>query len=141
MPQETTPRSAAPWIVSAAAAAFAIGVATSPDAINNIFFDIQDAIVTYKGGNIPQILTGLPSQAQYIPPSTFAALPAVPPENIANITTASNALPHIYFLINLLLDIYSTGLYVREPERTAIPRLPPGIPWDFGPKPNSHPHR
>lgn len=98
MPQETTPRSAVPWIVSAAAAAFAIGVATSPDAINNIFFDIQDAIVAYKSGNIPQALTGLPPQAQYIPPSSFTALPAVPPENIANITTASNAFPRIHFV-------------------------------------------
>lgn len=141
MPQETTPRSAVPWIVSAAAAAFAIGVATSPDAINNIFFDIQDAIVAYKSGNIPQVLTGLPPQAQYIPPSTFAALPAVPPENIANITTASNVFPCIYFLINLLVDIYSAGLYDRELEGTAIPCLPPGISWHFGPKPNSHAHR
>ncbi|PON30796.1 hypothetical protein TGAM01_v200216 [Trichoderma gamsii] len=66
MPQETTPRSAAPWIVSAAAAAFAIGVATSPDSIKNILFDIQDAIVTYKGGNVPQI---------FIPPgSTLESL-------------------------------------------------------------------
>lgn len=98
MPQETTPRSAAPWIVSAAAAAFAIGVAISPDTINNIFFDIQDAIVTYKGGNVPQVLTGLPPQAQSIPPSTFVALPVVPPENIANITTASTVFPRIYLV-------------------------------------------
>lgn len=98
MPQETTPRSAAPWIVSAAAAAFAIGVATSPDTIKNILFDIQDAIVTYKGGNVPQVLTELPSQAQSLPPSAFATLSVVPPENIANITTASNVFPRVYFV-------------------------------------------
>lgn len=98
MPQETTPRSAAPWIVSAAAAAFAVGVAISPDTIKNIFFDVQDAIVIYKGGNIPQVMTGLPPQAQSIPPSAFTALPVVPPENIANITTASTVFPRIYFV-------------------------------------------
>lgn len=98
MPQETTSKSAAPWIVSAAAAAFAIGVATSPDTIRNIFFDIQDAIVTYKGGNVPQVLTGLPPQAQSILPSTFAALPVVPPENIANLTTASKVFLRICFV-------------------------------------------
>jgi gluconolactonase len=98
MPQETTARSAAPWIVSAAAAAFAIGVATSPDMIKNILFDIQDASVTYKGGNVPQVLTELPLQAQSIPPSTFATLSVVPPENIANIKTASNVPLCIYFV-------------------------------------------
>lgn len=98
MPQETTPRSAAPWIVSAAAAAFAIGVATSPDTIKNILFDTKDAIVTYKGGNVPQVLTELPPQAQYIPPSIFATLSVVPPENTANITTASNVFLCIYYV-------------------------------------------
>lgn len=95
MPQETTPKSTAPWIVSAAVAAFAIGVATS-DTVRNIIFDIQDAIMTYKGGNVPQILTGLPPQAQAIHPSTFAALSMVPPENIADIKTASK----LFLLVN-----------------------------------------
>ncbi|KAL9480242.1 hypothetical protein ACSS6W_005028 [Trichoderma asperelloides] len=87
MPHETTPKSTAPWIISVAVAAFAIGVATSSDTIRNIVFDIQDAIMTYKDGNIPQALTGLPPQAQSIPPSTFTALSVVPPESIADIKT------------------------------------------------------
>lgn len=98
MPQETTPKSAAPWIVSAAVVAFAIGVATSSDAIRNTIFDIQDAIVAYKGGNVPQVLTGLPPQAQAIPPSTFAALSVVPPESIADIKTASKVFLFVYFI-------------------------------------------
>jgi gluconolactonase len=96
VPRETTPRSAAPWIVTAAVAAFAIGVATSPDTIRDIFFDIQDAIVTYNGGDVPHLLTGLPPQAQFIPPSTFSALPVVPPENIADIKIACNVFLPVY---------------------------------------------
>lgn len=69
-----------------AAAAFAIGVSTS-DAVRDAVFDIQDVIVTYKGGNSLQGLNELPSQAQVVNPSAFAVMPAVPPENVANVTT------------------------------------------------------
>lgn len=95
MPQETASKSAVPWIVSAAAAAFAVGVATSPDTIGDIFFDIQDAIVTFQGGNDSQVLAGLPPQAQAILPSTFAALPVVLPESIVDIKTASKVILHV----------------------------------------------
>ncbi|KAM0257011.1 hypothetical protein ACHAQJ_004604 [Trichoderma viride] len=74
------------WIISAAAAAFAIGVATS-DAIRNAAFDIQDAVMAYKRGNIPQMLTELPPQVQAIYPSTFVTMSVVPPENVSNITS------------------------------------------------------
>lgn len=140
MPQETTPKSTAPWIISVAVAAFAIGVATS-DTIRNIVFYIQDAIMTYKGGNIPQVLTGLPPQAQSIPPSTFTALSVVPPESIADIKTASEAFLLSNSFNNYLVDIRSTGLYYGKFKGAAIPYLPPGLPESFGTKPNSHAHR
>jgi gluconolactonase len=88
MPPETMSRSNTPWIISAAAAAFAIGVATS-DAIRDAVFNIQDAVMTYKGGDIPQVLTDLPTQAQAIYPSSFVAMSVVPPENVANVTSVS----------------------------------------------------
>ncbi|RFU73929.1 gluconolactonase [Trichoderma arundinaceum] len=86
MPQENATSLNTLWILAVAAAAFAIGVATS-DAVRDTVFDIRDVIMAYKGGNIPHALTELPSQAQLIYPSAFAAMPVVPPENVANVTS------------------------------------------------------
>ncbi|KAK4064362.1 hypothetical protein Trihar35433_7879 [Trichoderma harzianum] len=86
MSQQKTAGSNTPWVVAIAAAAFAIGVATS-DAVKDAVFDIQDVITTYKGGNSLQELTALPSQVQVVDPAGFAVMPSVPPANIANVTT------------------------------------------------------
>lgn len=86
MSSRNTASSNVPWVIAVAAAAFAIGVATS-DALRDAIFDVQDMLATYNRGNFPQGLNGLPPQAQVIDPSTFAAMPVVPPESIANITT------------------------------------------------------
>jgi gluconolactonase len=88
MSSRNTASSNVPWVIAVAAAAFAIGVATS-DALRDAIFDVQDMLATYNRGNFPQGLNGLPPQAQVIDPSTFAAMPVVPPESIANITTVS----------------------------------------------------
>ncbi|KAL7945052.1 gluconolactonase-like protein [Trichoderma barbatum] len=86
MSQRNTASSNMPWIVAAAAAAFAMGVATS-DAVRDAVFDVQDVITIYKGGNTLQELNELPSQVQVVDPSEFAAIPVVPPANITNITS------------------------------------------------------
>ncbi|KAL7796676.1 gluconolactonase-like protein [Trichoderma ceciliae] len=86
MPQENMSSSSTPWIIAMATAAFAIGVATS-DIIRDTVFDIRDAVITYNGGNISQVLTQLPPQAQAIYSSTFAVMPVVPPPNTANVTS------------------------------------------------------
>ncbi|KAL7939389.1 gluconolactonase-like protein [Trichoderma chlorosporum] len=86
MPQRDTTGSNVPWVVAVAAAAFAIGVATS-NAIKDAVFDIQDVITAHTGGNSLQELNKLPSQAQIVDPSIFAVMPVVPPESAANITT------------------------------------------------------
>lgn len=86
MSQQKTASSNTPWVVAIAAAAFAIGVATS-DAVKDAVLDIQDVIRTYKGESGLQELTALPSQVQVVDPAGFAVMPLVPPANIANVTT------------------------------------------------------